>query len=156
MLIGLISDSHDNLTQLAKAVELLERQQVEMVLHAGDYVAPFTVKILAGLSCDWQGVFGNNDGEKPGLMEVSAGRIKSEQLELELAGRKIVVVHDLTQLDSGGKWDLIVHGHTHRTEVKEEAGRLVVNPGECCGWLTGQGTVGLLDLESMEVKILEL
>jgi hypothetical protein len=41
MLIGAVSDSHDNLTQIDKAVALLNQKNVGLVLHAGDYVSPF-------------------------------------------------------------------------------------------------------------------
>ncbi len=156
MLIGLISDTHDNLPQLAKAVEVFKREETELVLHAGDYVAPFTLKIMSQLSCDWRGVFGNNDGEKQGLKQTSGERIVSAQLELELEGRKIAVVHDAAAAKPEGEWDVLLYGHTHRAVVEKSGDRLRINPGECCGWLTGKGTVGLLDLAAMEARIIEL
>jgi uncharacterized protein len=42
-LIGLISDSHDNLNAIRKAVEFFNRKEVKAVLHAGDLVSPFTI-----------------------------------------------------------------------------------------------------------------
>jgi putative phosphoesterase len=42
MIIGIISDSHDNLTQIKIAVDIFNREKVELVLHAGDFVSPFT------------------------------------------------------------------------------------------------------------------
>jgi len=43
MLIGLISDTHDNLPQIEKAINYLNTADVKLVLHAGDYCAPFTI-----------------------------------------------------------------------------------------------------------------
>ena len=43
MLIGAISDTHDNLPQIEKAVKYLNEQKVDLVLHAGDYVAGFVI-----------------------------------------------------------------------------------------------------------------
>ena len=33
---------------------------------------------------------------------------------------------------------------------------LVINPGECGGWLTGKGTVALVDLKDMKASIVKL
>ena len=49
MLIGAISDTHDNLPQIEKAVQILNEQKVGLVLHAGDYVAGFVIPQLAKL-----------------------------------------------------------------------------------------------------------
>jgi len=63
MLIGAVSDSHDNLPKIEKAVELLNELKVELVLHAGDYVSPFTIARFNKLNCPLIGIFGNNDGD---------------------------------------------------------------------------------------------
>ncbi|HCL90984.1 MAG TPA: YfcE family phosphodiesterase, partial [Candidatus Atribacteria bacterium] len=42
MKIGIISDTHDNLPKIKKAVGIFNREKVELVLHAGDFVSPFT------------------------------------------------------------------------------------------------------------------
>lgn len=63
MLIGAVSDSHDNLPLIEKAVKILNEQKVALVLHAGDYVAPFTIARFSKLDCQFIGVFGNNDGD---------------------------------------------------------------------------------------------
>ncbi len=39
MILGIISDSHDNLPKLKKAVTLFNKKNVSLVLHAGDYIA---------------------------------------------------------------------------------------------------------------------
>ena len=63
MLVGTISDTHDNLPQIERAVEYLNHEKVGLVLHAGDYVAGFVIPKLAKLTCPLIGVFGNNDGD---------------------------------------------------------------------------------------------
>ena len=42
MIIGLISDTHDNLPYIIKAITRLKEEHAKLVLHAGDYIAPFT------------------------------------------------------------------------------------------------------------------
>ncbi len=161
MLIGLMSDSHDNLPKIEKAVKLFNKLKVELVLHAGDFIAPFVVEKLKNLNCPLIGVFGNNDGEKKGLkdkIESIGGEIHTPPFFLIRNDKKILLVHDLAKLSKTDiqNAELIVYGHTHKEEVKKEDGRLFVNPGECGGWLTGRCTVGLVNLETLEADIKEI
>ncbi|MFA6384069.1 MAG: metallophosphoesterase [Candidatus Omnitrophota bacterium] len=154
MRIGVISDTHDNLPAIERAVTFFNTQKISFVLHAGDYVAPFAAARLASLSCGWRGVFGNNDGEKSGLIRISEGRITEGILRVEIGGRKIAVVHDLGSLDpEKEKARIIVCGHTHKPELATRNSRLIVNPGEACGWLSGVSTVAIVDLETLSAKI---
>jgi len=160
MLIGVIADSHDNLPKIRQAVELFNQKRVKLVLHAGDFVAPFVVRELEKLRCSLIGVFGNNDGEKKGLSKAvrKIGEIHSAPFDLEKEGKKILLIHDPLELKSLkiDQYDLIVYGHTHKVKVKREGRVLLVNPGECGGWLSGQSTVGLVELDKMKAEIISL
>ena len=162
-MIGIVSDSHDNLPAIRQAVEFLNSQGVSMVLHAGDYVAPFTVREFKNLKSPLYGVFGNNDGERKGLMRAFSemGTELKEFVEIMHEGRKIALYHGtitefISALISGGEYDAVVRGHTHQSEVRKEGKTFVVNPGELCGYLTGKRTVCLFDLSTMEATIHEL
>ncbi|MCD6357970.1 MAG: metallophosphoesterase family protein, partial [Thermoproteales archaeon] len=61
--IGVMADTHDNLAALDKALRELERRGVKRVLHAGDIIAPFTLRRILARGFEFTGVFGNNDGE---------------------------------------------------------------------------------------------
>ncbi|PKL61851.1 MAG: metallophosphoesterase, partial [Methanomicrobiales archaeon HGW-Methanomicrobiales-2] len=63
MRIGILSDTHDNLQMVDAAVRQLNREQVDLTLHAGDYVSPFVIPRLANLQSPMIGVLGNNDGD---------------------------------------------------------------------------------------------
>ncbi|MCD6472690.1 metallophosphoesterase [Candidatus Aerophobetes bacterium] len=158
MLIGIMADSHDNLPMIERAVKFFNQKKVELVLHAGDFIAPFVViRELKNLSSPLIGVFGNNDGEKEGLRKEIAkiGEIHSPPYELKYGGRKIVLSHiplDLKKIKES-EYDLIVYGHTHQPVIKRDKGSLLVNPGECGGWITGYATVALVDLDKMEAEI---
>jgi hypothetical protein len=157
MRIGILSDTHDNLPKIEKAVRFFNRKKVDFVLHAGDFVAPFTINKLEKLSCEWQGVFGNNDGEKKGLLLKSQGKIHAPPLRIRLAGKKITVVHDRNSLDfKKEKADLIIFGHSHQAEITRIGDKLIVNPGECSGWLSGKSSVAIVDLESSSAKIFKV
>jgi hypothetical protein len=157
MKIGVISDSHDNIPRLEKAVRFFNRKKVGFLLHAGDFIAPFAAQKLNLLEMPWQGVFGNNDGERSGLTKISAGRIRQGPLRLRLEGRRITLVHDINSINPHtGKADLIVVGHTHKPEVNKIEGKLIVNPGECGGWLSDRATAAIVDLSKLSASIIKI
>ena len=156
MLIGVMADTHDNLPKVAAAVELFAARGAQAILHAGDFVAPFALRLLLRSGVPLIGVFGNNDGEKEGLRKACA-ELHDAPHRFELGGRTIVLAHDPAQLQGAASAgaDLLVYGHTHQADVRL-ASPLVVNPGEAGGWLTGRSTVAVLDTETLEARILEL
>jgi len=159
LLIGVLSDSHDHLQNLKKALEVLQEEGVELIIHAGDYVAPFSVALLAQLSLPWCGVRGNNDGEILGIFERSSGKISSSHLKIEEKGYRIWVAHYPQPAEvafASGNFDLVVYGHTHQATVKENQGKLLVNPGEVCGLLSGKPTVAVCDLSKGVAKLIEI
>ncbi|MCM8801067.1 MAG: metallophosphoesterase [Candidatus Omnitrophica bacterium] len=158
MKIGILSDTHDNLFKIEKAVRFFNKRKVDFVLHAGDFIAPFTIFRLKDLNCDWRGVFGNNDGERKGLTEVSEGRIQEGPLQLNLFERKFILVHDIKKINlfKYPKEIIVIFGHTHRPQIKKERQRLLINPGECGGWLTRSSTIAILNLDFIQAKIFEI
>ena len=53
-------------------------------------------------------------------------------------------------------FDLICYGHTHKAHVERRGKSLIVNPGECGGWLYGTSTIAMVDLKQMEAEIIKL
>ncbi len=165
MRIGILSDTHDNLRMVDAAVEQLNREHVGLVLHAGDYVSPFVIPRLANLQSPMIGVLGNNDGDHRLL---SARFAEHDLLSLRggfaavtASGMTIGLLHgddrELLQALIGRKaFDVVVHGHTHKAEVRTLGSTLVVNPGETCGYLTGQPTVAVVDTVTRDVELLSL
>lgn len=159
MIIGVMSDTHDNLTAISRAVTLFNDRKVGHVLHAGDYTSPFTFRALRHLSCPFTGIFGNNDGDRLLLEKMSDGRIVNQPHSFELSGRKIIMMHEHLIIDAladSGHYDLIVYGHTHEPAVRKVRDTLVLNPGEAGSWLYGTSTVAVADLSSMTAEIIEL
>ncbi|MCX6356796.1 MAG: metallophosphoesterase [Candidatus Aureabacteria bacterium] len=156
MKLGLMADSHENMPMITRQVEIFNRERVECVLHAGDIISPITAKEFKRLKAKLVAVFGNNDGEKFFLREKfrGIGEIHERKWEGEIGGRKILLIHApdmLPALESSGAYDVIVYGHTHETVIRKGK-TLVVNPGECGGWLTGRCTVAILDTERMAAR----
>lgn len=157
MKLGIMSDSHDNMPLIAKAVALFNHEKVDLVLHAGDFISPFTNIEFRKLNARMVGVFGNNDGDKPNLLKRfgDIGELHDDFVELELDGRKVVLMHQpkfLESLTAASKYDLVVYGHTHKVDIREGK-MLVINPGECGGWLYGKATVVTLDLGTMGYEV---
>jgi hypothetical protein len=157
MLIGLMADSHDHLPRIERAVEVFNRRQVKFVIHGGDFVAPFALAPLERLRCDWVGVLGNNDGERAGLQRRSQGRITAGPLRIEKAGKRLTVIHILEELAlDREEADLVIFGHTHKAEVRQERNMLLINPGETYGWLHGRATAAVVDLSTLAVEMIDL
>ncbi len=156
MIIGIMSDTHDNLPMTKKAVKLLVDKGAEMFMHCGDYVAPFTLKPIVNSTIPFVGVFGNNDGEKKGLINLGYELYKGPH-RVSVDDVSIVMAHDPVMLERalGESDDVGLCGHTHRPDITKDS-HLVVNPGEVCGWLTGRCSVALLDTNSLHAEIVDL
>jgi len=159
MKVGVLSDTHDRLPTFRRAVSLFQRLQVQAIFHAGDYVAPFAAKLLAPdqLNIPLYCIYGNNDGERAGLKAVLPNLVDGPYA-VKLAGRTIVMHHFIDWLKPGDitPADVIISGHNHEASVEKRDGKLFLNPGECCGWLTDRCTVALLDLEALDAQIIEV
>ncbi|MFQ5412925.1 MAG: metallophosphoesterase [Phycisphaerae bacterium] len=172
MLIGVISDTHDRLPAIRAGLGLLSARGVAAVIHPGDFVAPFAVRALLEV-CAVDGgsvtdagaparptlyaTFGNNDGERDGLKRLMPS-VQDGPLFVELGGRVILVHHFIDWCDRCDieRADIVVTGHTHEVVNRFDEGRLVLNPGECCGWVTGRCTVAVLDTDGPSAEVCEV
>ena len=164
MLVGAISDTHDNLPAVEKAVKYLNEQKVNLVLHAGDYVAGFVIPKFKQLNCKLVGVFGNNDGDhellKKRFSETSNCTIHERFTQIEIEGYRIALLHGhetelLDAVIDSGYFDAVIHGYSHNRSIERKGKTLAINPGEVCGYLTGKCTVAILDTAKNEAKIVE-
>ena len=163
-MIGIVSDSHDNMNALRKAVEFFNERGVKAVLHAGDIISPFTVRAFEELKPKLYFVFGNNDGDKLTLTKrfeeigaVSCGDFG----DLTIDGLHIALLHGTNEamvkaLARSGEFDVVIRGHTHEPNVKIIEGVTVINPGESSGVLSGKSTVAVLEIANLNVEITQL
>jgi putative phosphoesterase len=169
MIIGLLSDTHDNIPNIRKAIMKFKQENVKLVLHAGDYVSSFTAMPYAELDVPLIGVLGNNCAMTEDLKEYYSkvgGDLRGYFTEVEADGLKIALFHGHRKEDmdraKSGDYDVIVQGHFHVSSVNEENGMLVVNPGEVCGYakmlglVEGNASIGFLDSEKRVAWISEL
>ena len=158
MRIGVVSDTHNHLANVARIVELLNRANVERVIHTGDITQPKTLEVLARLRAPVHGVFGNNDeGEREGLERAAAAHgihLQDPPLRAEWRERRLFVVHDPRDFEPvfdapGPAPELILHGHDHLFRCEQRAETTIFNPGECAGHMKGRNAVGVVDLETL-------
>lgn len=164
MKIGIISDTHDRLRLIDKAVKELNLLNVDLVLHAGDFISPFVTDNLKKLNAPLIGVFGNNDGDKSLLKKKFAefgADIRGRFAFVLVDGLRIALLHgddkelmrSLLELESH---DVLISGHTHSPKTKRKGMTLVINPGATCGLLTGKPTFAVLDTKTLEARIIHL
>ncbi|MFN3479829.1 MAG: metallophosphoesterase [Thermodesulfovibrionales bacterium] len=159
MLIGVISDTHDDMASIKKAVQILNERGAARIIHAGDIVSPFTFEVFKDLKGDFTGIFGNNDGDRLLLREKSGNNIHNQPLILNIDKKKIIVVHEpyvVDELAESGHFDIVIYGHTHKPDVRRVRDTLIINPGKVAVLHKGRSTLAILNTRSMDVDLVEL
>jgi putative phosphoesterase len=155
---GILSDSHDHREGAAGALDVFLREGVRLVLHLGDVCSPALLEPIRACGIPLLGVFGNNDADRSGLQAVSGNGFRRGPHSCEIGGRRILMSHSFDELQGeigeGGKFDLILFGHTHRPLTMRVGRALVINPGEACGFVSGTPTCAVIDLATMDARIL--
>ncbi len=160
MKAGILSDSHDRLEAAEAVLALFRSEKVDIVLHLGDVCSP---RILSGFresGIPLIGVFGNNDYDRAGLQEATGGAFREGPSAQTLGERSVLMAHSFRELqpelDDRGCFDLVLFGHTHRSMTMKVGKTLVLNPGESCGLTQGKATCAIVDLETMEARVMEI
>lgn len=135
MRVGVISDTHDNVTAIERAGELFRAEGIGTLIHCGDFIAPPVLPFFEGVTL--HGVLGNNDGEVAGLeagFEGLDGALHGRFAELEFGGARFAVLHGESKEEvegyaESGEYDYVLYGHHHEHERREVGDALVINPG---------------------------
>ncbi len=152
MKVGIMADSHDNLAAIKYLVNYFNQKNVDLLLHAGDFISPFTIPALAEFDGRVLGVFGNNDGDRETLQEMAEKNeveLFEAPREIEVGNKEFLIAHrpqDLPE-EISEEIDLVVSGHTHEPAVEDNS-TLHLNPGEAGGWLTGVTSGLIFDTET--------
>ena len=162
MKIGLISDTHDKIQNIRKAVRIFNDKHVDLVIHAGDFVNPIAVESLAGVKT--VGVLGNNDTDIAGLtstFDKIHGELKGEIFETVYDGLKFAIYHGTNlakreQLIKSGKYDVLIYGHTHRKDNRFIGTTRVINPGTAKGFFGLFATIAVFDTSSRKLEFINL
>ena len=125
MKIAILSDIHDNLWNLATALNAV--QSSDMLICCGDLCSPFVVDELSKFERDIHIVFGNNDAD---LYRITAKALKQpnchvhgELFESKLDGKRLMANHFdylARPMAKSGDYDLVCFGHNHELEVSRK------------------------------------
>lgn len=156
-----MADTHDNLINIKKAVEIFNKEKIDLLLHAGDFVSPFTALELKNIQCPFMGVFGNNDGDRLLLQQKfqQIGSIYLEPFKTCINNKNLIMFHKndiITEIVKSQHYDIIIYGHTHKIDYYKEGKSTIINPGECGGWLSGKSTIAIFDLTDLNTRFIEI
>ncbi len=162
MQVGLLSDTHNEIHKVRRAVERLRAADVHVVLHAGDVVRTQVLRALTDFDV-WL-ARGNMD-HATDLAAVVAELFGPDRLaewhNLTLEGHRIALLHGddqirLRTLIRDGAYDYVIHGHTHTPRDERIGDTRVINPGALGsrGWRPG--TFAILNLNTGDLARIEV
>ncbi|KKQ79070.1 MAG: hypothetical protein UT02_C0048G0006 [Parcubacteria group bacterium GW2011_GWC2_38_7] len=135
---------------------------VETVLHCGDWCAPSTLKYFrenfTGLL---YGVYGNVHDEDKVMRKIAEEQkiiIKEDKLELEIDGINMMITHypetaQKTALIN--KYHMIFYGHDHKPWKEVISKTYIINPGTLAGMFY-KSTFALYDTQSRKLDLVLL
>lgn len=157
MLIGVVSDTHNNFKNIDKIISLFNEEKVPFVIHTGDIANANSLEKFTKLDSKLIGVYGNNDREEIGIKEIAENNhfsFEEPPKILKLCDKNIAIFHEPDLIDDfllhNQDIEIVIHGHTHRYRNEIKDGVLFFNPGESAGMYSGKNAIGLLDLVSLE------
>ncbi|PIT90237.1 MAG: hypothetical protein COU22_03255 [Candidatus Komeilibacteria bacterium CG10_big_fil_rev_8_21_14_0_10_41_13] len=164
MKIAIISDTHDNVVNLEKAINYLNQEKITTIIHCGDVCSR---AVLRHLAKNYQGmtywVLGNVHAAKEEMVGTDREFNNLKYFEdfglVEFEGKKIGFVHfpdEAKKMAQSGKYDLVFYGHTHKPWEETVGQTRLVNPGTL-GGVFYNPTFALYNTETgeLELKILD-
>ena len=163
MKIAIVADSHDNIPNIEKMLDWVDKNGIEMMIHCGDLAAPSI--ITKELEPKFKGpihfVHGNvADRELNEKVAEDFDHVTchGDFGELEIEGRKIAFCHypdEGKKMAEGGKYDLIFYGHDHKPWEKQIGKTRLLNPGTLAG-MFNKATFAVYDTETDKARLILL
>src|SRR3972149_4155552 len=168
MKIAVLSDIHDNIWNLEKALQIIKQENCQSLIFCGDFCAPFIAPYFVETHIPVYACFGNNDEdqwaivERAGSSEFKTWSLGREFAEIELDKQKFAFCHypKLGKLLAGtGDYQAVFHGHTHQAYQEKVRETLLANPGAVCGIIggkSGSASFGIYDSGTRQFKHINL
>ncbi len=157
--LAIISDVHDNLTNLHKALKYINNSQADFLICTGDLQSLEAWAELNTLSIPVFAAKGNAD-DALDLSQFSNIQIWQSFGELELNGKKILFSHYpkiikkiLTQKPN--YYHLALNGHSHQPWEEIFQGTKILNPGNIAN-VRYSPTFAIIDLDNLQAKLILL
>ncbi len=155
MKLLILSDVHRAWDKLSLAIRSGNAENCEVLLFAGDAESPDVYRILEEFNGEIHTVWGNNDIPhfEFNLYRMVHPQITHHGHEMNMLfdGVRIFMHHypeNAEEAARTGKFDVCIHGHTHRTRNELCKETTILNPGEICGTRFGTATYVLFDTET--------
>lgn len=159
MLLGLLSDTHNSVSNLQKALQEFRQAGVQTILHCGDLTDLETALQLVEFKVIC--TFGNGDWNafeiRRILLASNPQNFGGLIFQGEIDGVKIAATHGhlgdtVDQLAQSGEYAYVFHGHNHRR--RDELIRItrVINPGALGGQKYEARSYAILDLQSGKLQ----
>jgi putative phosphoesterase len=131
MKLGVVSDTHKHIVNLSKALVLLKEQGVDRIIHLGDDYA------------DIDEISAQDIIRVPGVYceAYQARKVRNRLIE-NFAGWRFLLSHTLSShandlpddlkpedLIKDKRVHVVLYGHTHIPDIKQEHGGIFINPG---------------------------
>lgn len=161
MLVGVISDSHDNLKNVNKLIKIFKEKNIDCIIHCGDFCAPFILKALDKFEKPVHLVFGNtNDLFNSTKICENSNNLKlyGNTASFEIDGKKVCVNHypDIARAFAMTKdYDIVFYGHSHIKNKEKINNCLLVNPGEL-GNIKNNPTYVIWNTENNDIEFNDL
>lgn len=160
MKIGIVSDTHDNIPNIEKAINWLNKEKIKTLLHCGDISTYETMEFISRkFSGKIVAVFGNMDFGKTDSWDFSNVKVFPEIAKVEFDKIKIAFCHmpkKAKELAENREFNFVFYGHTHKPWEEKVGDCRLVNPGNMAG-IFYSPTFAVYDTKSdkLELKILE-
>jgi hypothetical protein len=160
MLLGILSDTHNQVLRTRIAVSLLRDSGAEAIIHCGDLAIPEIVAACSVLPFYF--VFGNWDADNVPALRTAAEETGATCLgwgdSVVLDGKRVGVVHGHMRTDlhraMESKPHYLLSGHSHIPSDHYEGETRRINPGAL--YRAEAYTVALLDLATGGVEFMTL
>ena len=163
MRIAILSDSHDHIPNLTRAVSLANSEGAEMLIHCGDLISPFMLPCLDRFNGPVHLIYGNNPGDQH-LIASRCGTVfprlhhHGTHGSFQAGSLRIGLCHYPDQardLAASNSFDLVCCGHDHLWAVERLGRCLLVNPGDLLGKDANPG-FALVDTGNGSVRRIEV
>ena len=163
MKVGIISDTHDQITRIAEAVTVFQKHEIHHVFHCGDVTSLASIQWFCEFQISLS--YGNCDvltGEMHQFLKAcNSNNQTGYQVETELFGKRLGMTHShlpevLDKMVETHAYDYLFFGHTHIRSSRLNGKTRLINPGAAGGLMKQTPSVCILDLAKDIVLFEEL
>lgn len=163
MILGILSDTHNNIRNLQAALDRMRREGIDTIIHCGDLTGVEVAQALQGFRVIC--AFGNGDiasGEiRQALIELNPDNYAGLVYRGRIGGVRVAVTHGhipgvVDELVRSGDFDYVFKGHSHQHKDERFGYTRLLNPGALGGLHREERQFCLLDLDTGKASFIEL